>query len=119
MSINNQGVIVGTFKLNPADPFRGFMWKDGVFSNLNPPDSGGHSSPVKISNAGDVVGGFFSTVDGLPHGFSFDQGRFTQIDVPGLQQTGITAVNKFDNVLAGALQGTKNVVFKGFCKAVF
>ena len=56
MSINNQGVIIGVYDLSPSDPFRGFMWKAGAFSNLNPPDSGGHSLPEKISNAGDVVG---------------------------------------------------------------
>ena len=118
-SINNQGVIVGTYTLSPADPFRGFMWKAGVFSNLNPPDSGGHSQPGKISNAGDVVGTYTSTVDGLQHGFSFDQGTYTKIDVPGLQSTAIAAVNKFDNVLAEAIQGTNIILFKGFCSAVF
>jgi hypothetical protein len=35
------------------------MWKAGVFSNLNPPDGGGHSQPTKISNAGDVVARMF------------------------------------------------------------
>ena len=95
------------------------MWKDGVFSNLNPPDSGGHSQPAKISNAGDVVGTYISTIDGVQHGFSFDQGRYTTIDVPGSQRTAITAVNKFDNVLGEAIQGTNTVLFKGFCSAVF
>ncbi len=118
-SINNQGVIIGTYTLSPSDPFRGFMWKAGVFSNLNPPDSGGHSQPGKISNAGDAVGTYTSTVDGLQHGFSFDQGTYTKIDVPGLQSTAVAAVNKFDNVLAEAIQGTKIILFKGFCSAVF
>lgn len=121
VSINNQGVIVGVYDINfPTDPFRGFMWKAGVFSNLNPPDSGGHSLPEKISNAGDVVGTYVSTVDGAQHGFSFDKGTFTTIDVPGSQLTAITAVNKFDNVLAEAIiQGTKSILVKGFCSAVF
>jgi uncharacterized membrane protein len=118
-SINNQGVIVGTYFLSSEDPAHGFMWKAGVFSNLNPPDGGGHSQPTKISNAGDVVGTYVSTADGLQHGFSFDQGRYTKIDVPGLQSTGIDAVNKFDNVIAEAIQGTKTLLFKGFCSAVF
>ena len=119
LSINNQGVIIGTYKLTPADTFRGFMWKDGVFSNLNPPDSGGHSEPAKISNAGDVVGTYRSTVDGLTHGFSFDKGRFTQIDVPSPKTNGVTAVNKFDNVLAEGIEGPSTILFKGFCSAVF
>ena len=119
MSINNQGVIIGTYSLTSVDPFRGFMWKAGVFSNLNPPDSGGHSLPGKISNAGDAVGTYISTVDGVQHGFSFDQGTYTRIDVPGLQSTAVPAVNKFDNVVAEAIQGTKTILFKGFCSAVF
>lgn len=120
VSINNQGVIVGLYDINfPTDPFRGFMWKDGVFSNLNPPESGGHSQPEKISNAGDVVGTYISTIDGAQHGFSFDQGRYTTIDVPDSQSTDVTAVNKFDNVLARAVQGANTILFKGFCSAVF
>ncbi len=118
-SINNQGVIVGTYFLSSEDTAHGFMWKAGVFSNLNPPDSGGHSQPTKISNAGDVVGTYVSTADGLQHGFSFDQGRYTKIDVPGLHSTGLDGVNKFDNVIAEAIQGTKTTLFKGFCSAVF
>ena len=88
-SINNQGVIVGTYFLSSEDTAHGFMWKAGVFSNLNRPDGDGHSQPTKISNAGDVVGTYVSTADSLQHGFSFDQGRYTKIDVPCLQSTGI------------------------------
>jgi hypothetical protein len=65
------------------------------------------------------VGTYFSSVNGLEHSFSFDKGTYTQIDVPGLQSTGITAVNKFDNVLAEAIQGPNTILFKGFCSAVF
>ena len=117
--INNQGVIVGTYFLSSEDPARGFMWKAGVFSNLNPPDAGGHSMPSKISNAGDIVGSYISTADGLQHGFSFDNGKFTTIDAPGLQGTAILGVNKFDNVIAEGAQGTSKVTLKGFCSAVF
>ena len=34
------------------------MWKNGVFSNINPPDSNGFASPTKVSNSGVVVGTF-------------------------------------------------------------
>ncbi|HZS28201.1 MAG TPA: hypothetical protein VFB76_13305 [Candidatus Angelobacter sp.] len=119
-SINDQGVIVGVYFSGPEDTGRGFMWKNGVFSNLNPPAAGnGHSFPRKISNAGDVVGEFTSPVDNLLHGFSFDKGRFTTIDASGFQQTSLGGVNKFDNVVAVGSNGTNNVQLKGFCSAVF
>ena len=117
--INNQGTIVGTYLLFPDDIPHGFMWKAGVFSNVNPPDGDGHSSPFKISNAGDIVGEYVSTVDGLGHGFSFDNGTYTTIDVPGFQGSALLGVNKFDNVIALAAQTGNNVLFKGFCSAVF
>ena len=119
-SINDQGVIVGFYLLGPEATARGFMWKNGVFSNLNPPAAGnGHSLPMKISNAGDVVGEFTSSVDNLLHGFSFDQGRYTTINAPGFQQTSLFGVNKFDNVVAVGSNATSNVQLKGFCSAVF
>ena len=119
VSINNQGVVVGTYFLFPDDIPHGFMWKAGVFSNVNPPDSGGHSEPMKISNAGDIVGSYVSTADSLEHGFSFDNGKYTKIDVPGFQGTAIIGVNKFDNVVVEAAHPTSNVLLKGFCSAVF
>jgi uncharacterized membrane protein len=119
-SINDQGVIVGFYLLGPEETTRGFMWKNGVFSNLNPPAAGnGHSLPMKISNAGDVVGEFTSSVDNLLHGFSFDQGRYTTINAPGFQQTSLFGVNKFDNLVAVGSNGTNNIRLKGFCSAVF
>jgi uncharacterized membrane protein len=118
-SINNQGVVVGSYLLFPDDIPHGFMWKAGVFSNLNPPDSAGSSDPTKISNAGDVVGTYESTTDGLGHGFSFDNGRYTTIDPPGSLGTGILGVNKFDNIVVEAAHSTGNVLLKGFCSAVF
>jgi hypothetical protein len=111
-SINDQGVIVGNYFLSSEDHSHGFMWKNGVFSNVNPPDSNGFALVTKISNTGDVVGNYVSAVDGHSHGFS-------TIDVPGSQDTFIRAVNKSDNVLADAQQGTKAVHVKGFCSAVF
>jgi uncharacterized membrane protein len=118
-SINDQGVIVGDYFLSSEDHSHGFMWKNGVFSNINPPDGNGSAFATRISNTGAIVGTYVSAADGHFHGFAFDNGTYTRIDVPGLQDTFIHAVNKFDNVLAEAQQGTKIVQFKGFCSAVF
>ena len=115
-SINDEGVIVGSYALSENDEGpRGFMWKDGVFTNVNPPDSGGHSQPNKISNAGAIVGSY-TTADGMEHGFSFANGKYTKIDAPGFTRIGVLGVNKFDNIVA---LGTSVVPLKGFCAAAF
>ena len=118
-SINDEGVIVGSYALSENDEGpRGFTWKDGVFTNVNPPDSGGHSQPKKISNAGDIVG-VYNTADGVEHGFSFANGKYTTIDAPGFRLTDIRGVNKFDNIVALVANGANDVELKGFCSAVF
>lgn len=115
-SINDEGVIVGSFSDNQGT--HGFMWKAGVFSNVNPPDSVGFSQPKKISNAGDIVGSY-TTADGVEHGFSFDHGKYTKIDAPGVRDTNVLGVNKFDNIVVLGTQGQTEFEFKGFCSAVF
>jgi hypothetical protein len=124
-SINDAGVVVGnTFSrivnANPA-----FMWKNGVFSEIKPPDatSSPFVFPTKISTSGAVVGWYGATTDTRTHGFAFKNGRYTRIDVPGFSDTFILAVNKFDNILVEAeqstQQGIKTAFFKGFCSAAF
>jgi uncharacterized membrane protein len=112
-SINDQGVIVGDYFLSSEDHSHGFMWKNGVFSNINPPDSNGSAFVTKISNTGAIVGSYVSAVDDHFHGFSFDNRTYTKIDGPCFQDTFIQAVNKFDNVIAVGPQGTTNVQVKG------
>jgi uncharacterized membrane protein len=124
-SINDAGVVVGnTFSrivnANPA-----FMWKNGVFSEIRPPDatSSPFVFPTKISNSGVVVGWYGATSDTHDHGFAFKNGKYTRIDVPGFSDTVVLAVNKFDNILVQAQlstqQGIKTALFKGFCAAAF
>ena len=92
---------------NPA-----FMWKNGVFSNIKPPDS--IPTPFvnanKISNSGVVVGSYQPESGGS--GFALENGAYTKIDAPagfeGMSMN-ILAVNKFDNVLAQATQISQQV----------
>lgn len=120
-SINDEGVIVGSYFFASVNSNPAFMWKDGVFTNINPPGSEPFVFVAKVSNSGVVVGSY-QAVDGT-HGFAFKNGTYTKIDVPGFQNTTILAVNKFDNILVQAgqqtQQGFKTVQFKGFCSGVF
>jgi uncharacterized membrane protein len=123
-SINDEGVVVGEYFINLVNTNPAFMWKDGVFSNINPP--GGVDLPfvnaAKVSNSGVVVGSF-QAADTSTHGFALENGTYTNIDVPGFSDPTILAVNKFDNILIQAdqstQQGVKTVLFKGFCAAAF
>lgn len=117
-SINDQGVVVGNFSLAFGDTGHAFMWKDGVFSNISPPDST-TAVASKISNSGVVVGSYVSPSDGLRHGYSLENGTYTKIDITPGVSTLLDAVNKFDNVIAEKQEGSVNPLFKGFCAAAF
>lgn len=116
-SINNQGTIVGSYHLTEDDVDHGFMWKNGVFSNIRTL-SGGSLTPKKISDNGDIVGTFVDS-NIVAHGFSLDKGRFSVIDPPGSQSTDIFALNNFDNIIGVFATSAGNTLVKGFCSAVF
>jgi len=115
-SINDQGVVVGNYFLSPFDGGHAFMWKDGVFSNVTPFGST-FSLASKISNTGVVVGSYVA--DGLRHGYAFENGTYTKIDLSPTVGSLVDAVNKFDNVIAEKIEGSVDPLFKGFCSAAF
>ena len=117
-SINDQGVVVGNYVVSFGAPEHAFMWKDGVFSNISPPDNT-TAEASKISNTGVVVGSYVSPSDGLRHGFSFENGTYTKIDISPTVGSLIDAVNKSDNVIAEKIEGSVDPLFKGFCSAAF
>jgi uncharacterized membrane protein len=123
-SINDEGVVVGGYLIQSVNSNPAFMWKDGVFSNIKPPDS--IPEPFvfanKISNSGVVVGSYQPESGGT--GFALENGTYTKIDAPaGFEDMSILAVNKFDNILIQATQISQQVgktfSFKGFCAAAF
>jgi probable HAF family extracellular repeat protein len=118
-SINNAGVIVGTFEIGtgppegtPINDTQGFMWKDGNFTTIDVPGAQ-DTLPAKINDNGAIVGTYLDSTDGA-HGFAFSNGQFFDIELKG-PNTQIFALNNFSNVLGVSDAGT----FKGFCSAVF
>jgi uncharacterized membrane protein len=123
-SINDEGVVVGGFFINLVNTNPAFMWKDGVFSNIKPPDSvpTPFVNATKITNSGAVVGTYEPESGG--DGFAFKNGIYTKIGPPaGFEDMSILAGNKFDNILIQATQlggpVGKTFWFKGFCGAAF
>jgi len=123
-SINDQGVVVGGYLIQAVNSNPAFMWKDGVFSNIKPPDSIPEPFvfPSKVSNSGVVVGSYQPESGGS--GFALKNGIYAKFGAPaGFDGPTVLAVNKFDNILIQATQISqqvgKTVSFKGFCAAAF
>lgn len=123
-SINDEGVVVGGYFISLVNTNPAFMWKDGVFSNIKPPDSIPEPfvNATKITNSGAVVGTYQPESGG--DGFAFKNGTYTKIGPPaGFEDMSILAGNKFDNILIQTAQiggqVGKTVWFKGFCGAAF
>lgn len=87
IGINNEGTIVGTYRLSapPAGSYgipgsSGFIFKDGVYSTFNYPNAVG-THPTGINDHGDIVG-VFRDANNVRHGFLLKDGSFSSIDVP-------------------------------------
>jgi probable HAF family extracellular repeat protein len=87
IGINNEGTIVGTYRLSapPAGSYgiagsSGFIFKDGVYSTFNYPNAIG-THPTGINDHGDIVG-IFRDANNVRHGFLLKDGSFSSVDVP-------------------------------------
>jgi uncharacterized membrane protein len=66
------------------------------FTTLDVPGAGfpGFTTPLDVNDRGQVVGEYFTGADvGVDHGFLYDAGSYTTIDVPGATGTGAAAIN--------------------------
>jgi hypothetical protein len=116
-SINNAGVIVGTYKIGGPGSFNhGFMWKSGVFTTVDVPGSQ-DTSPTKINDNNVIVGDNIDSL-GVGRGFALSKGQFFNL-VPNSAGTEITALNNFNNVLGDEESSKSSFPFKGFCGTVF
>jgi probable HAF family extracellular repeat protein len=108
MSINNSGVIVGTYLLKSDR--HGFMVKNGHFSSIDFPGAA-ETQVFKISNDGDIVG-TYSMPFGVSNGFSFANGKFKTINQPNTSFNAVRGVNSHDQIV-----GT--MPYKASCQNVF
>jgi uncharacterized membrane protein len=110
MSINNSGVIVGTYLLKSDR--HGFMVKNGHFSSIDFPGAA-ETQVFKISSDGDIVG-TYSMPFGVSHRFSFANGKFRTIDQPNTSFNAVRGVNSHDQIV-----GTNQLPYKASCQNVF
>jgi uncharacterized membrane protein len=85
--VNSQGTASGDF-VDDQGNLHGLTYSaDGTIAYLPDPAPGASSSPLGINSQGAVVGLF--SVDGYTtaHGYTYERGSFTYVDVPGSSYT--------------------------------
>jgi probable HAF family extracellular repeat protein len=118
IGINNEGTIVGTFRLSAPPPNNygiagsgGFIFKDGVYTMFDYPTAIG-THPTGINDHGEIVG-IWKDANNVRHGFLLRDGSFSSLDVPAA--VGLTFAEGINN--AGEVVGRyldSNSVLHGF-----
>jgi len=97
--INDSGEVVG-FYTNSNSDLQGFTYDHGVFSIINVP-----AAHLAINNHGEVTGNYFDS-DGIgEHGFIYERGVVTPLDVPGATQTVPVAINNSGEIAGKYVSG--------------
>jgi hypothetical protein len=105
-SINNHGVIVGTFQIPGSQNYHGLYTTDKInYTRIDFP--GASNTFVSGINDSDQVVGYYQDGNGLSRGFEFVAGRYTDVAVPGCSSTIPTGINN-QNYMVGICQSAKN-----------
>lgn len=105
-SINNRGQIVGTFVRGgpTGQETSGFLYEGGVFTTLEVPFQGvRRTEALGINHRGEIVGKYVD--DRGSHGFVYDRGRFTSLDVPGALHTAAVGINAEGQIVGQYVMG--------------
>jgi len=112
--INNSGNITGDF-LDTTGNYHGFVRDQvGTLTVFDIPDASGSvpAFPASINAAGDVLGFFFKTTEGITfsHGFLRDRlGNVTVFDAPNAIDTTPTSINN-SGTITGTFRDDRNTV---------
>lgn len=98
IDINDRGDVVGAFE-NPDFGIHGFILdRNGLRAIDNPAETLTSTQAAGISN-GKLVGGFFLDADVNFHGFTFSDGVFTSVDIPGAISTVLESLNDHGDIV--------------------
>ena len=107
--VNNHGSFVGLSQTEPTAFFNAFLFDGTSFTTLLPTGALG-SSAIGVSDGGTVVGSYFvSTVTddfgnvfpGPEHGFIYEGGSYTTLDVPGALATNPRGISPDGRYVSG------------------
>jgi uncharacterized membrane protein len=115
--VNDEGDIVGSYY---TDNFQGeisFLYKNGVFTNLQYPGAD-YTEASGITDSGEIVGTYTVSNGGPAHGFVDINGTFSslQMPVPFIDNTVIQGVNNY-GVVAGYYHNYETGETLGFTAA--
>ena len=99
--INQLGEMTGWYGTDAFPFLHGFFRdKKGVFTTLDVPDSN-LTEAVGLNDRGQVVGDYRDANTGVFHGFLWDKGVFSTIDVPfpGARLTAAQGINRFGDIV--------------------
>lgn len=113
LAINDNTEIVGTYATGRVS--NGFLWKDGIFTTINYPNSKFGTVLTGINNAGAVVGNHLTTDRDL--GFILEGGEFKDVAYPTANYTTVGGINN-NNVISGQihLADTSTIGYTAICR---
>jgi probable HAF family extracellular repeat protein len=111
LGINNSGQIVGSY--TSGRPDSGFIYGGGSYTPINYPSTTGPTTTdaFGINDHGQIVGAYADIGNGT-HGYVYNQGSYTTLDVPGgttTQAWGINNKGQVSGLYASALPGRPNL----------
>jgi len=89
-----------------------FRTKNGTYINIDHPDGPGTTWPITINGRGQIVGNFVDSGGGL-HGFLYENGSYTTIDVPGADATDVESINDRGDIAGEYFNGSGGHGFVG------
>jgi probable HAF family extracellular repeat protein len=113
--INNDSQIVGIYKVNVptmGEQYRGLLYENGTFIPIDVTLPGAHNTIVFDVNDGGQIVGWYSDPSGVEHGFVYQKGVYTSIDVPGSTLTIVTGINQQGDIVGNYID--RNNVQHGF-----
>jgi probable HAF family extracellular repeat protein len=96
--INDSGTVVGYYQNSEGNASaKGLVWSNGVFSNLQYPDSV-YTMPYAINKSGEIVG-WYAVGTNPGAAFLYSNGQFTSISYPGAFSTTAMGINNSGEIV--------------------
>jgi probable HAF family extracellular repeat protein len=110
--INNQGLVAGNFTYSSTGAGTAFELSGSNYTEIKPPGAD-QSYAEGVDSRGDVVG-FYFTINDLEQNFSFNQGTYKPLRIPGVIYPEVNGTDPMGNVLVGQYSASEGGGTLGF-----